>query len=389
VVATILKQFSDIPAFLAERDKQHLTRRRLLLQSPQSVTPVINGESLLSFCSNDYLGLANHPDIAAAMKLAIDNCGVGSGASHLIDGHHQEHELLEQELAEFTGREAALVFSTGYMANIGVMAALMNRGDSILQDKLNHASLIDGAQLAQSKLLRYRHNDVDHLHSQLLIASGKKLVVTDGVFSMDGDCAPLQNVCEAASNQNAWVMVDDAHGVGVLGPQGSGLVNHLGLTSKDVPLLVGTLGKAFGTSGAFVAGDQEVIDYLLQTARTYIYTTATPPAIAAATRASLKLVKQADDRRKHLTELIAALRSGVQSLGLELMPSETPIQPIVVGSNEDVLRISQALKDRGILVTAIRPPTVPVGSARLRITLSAEHSFEQVDRLLNALSDVS
>ena len=374
---------------LAERDKQHLTRRRLLLQSPQTVTPIINGQSLLSFCSNDYLGLANHPDIATAMKNAIDTCGVGSGASHLIDGHHQEHELLEQELAEFTGREAALVFSTGYMANVGVMSALMTRKDTILQDKLNHASLIDGAKLAQSKLLRYQHSDVDQLSSMLASASGKKLVVTDGVFSMDGDCAPLGEICAAATHENVWVMVDDAHGVGVLGPQGSGLVNHLGLSSKDVPLLVGTLGKAFGTSGAFVAGDKSVIDYLLQTARTYIYTTATPPAIAAATRASLKLVKQADDRRAHLSDVITLLRSGVQSLGLQLMASDTPIQPIVVGSNENALRISQALKVRGILVTAIRPPTVPAGTARLRITLSAEHSVEQVNTLLNALSDVS
>lgn len=384
-----MKQFSDIPSILAEREQQGLTRRRVELQSPQSVTPVINGQPMLSFCSNDYLGLANHPDIAAAMKTAIDNCGVGSGASHLIDGHHREHELLEQALAAFTGREAALVFSTGYMANLGVMQALMNRNDSIVQDKLNHASLIDGAKLSGAKMLRYRHNDVDHLAQQLSSAQGKKLIVTDGVFSMDGDCAPLADICTVAAEHNSWVMVDDAHGFGVLGKNGSGLVNELSLTSEQVPLSVGTLGKAFGTSGAFVAGDKEVIDYLLQTARTYIYTTATPPAVAAATRAALKLVIAADEQRAHLQTLIAQLRSGVEQLGLALMASNTPIQPIVVGSNEDALRISAALKARGLLVTAIRPPTVPAGTARLRITLSAAHSAEQVNQLLNALEDIA
>ncbi len=383
-----MKQFSDIPALLREREQQHLLRRRVLLQSPQSVMPVINGRSLLSFCSNDYLGLANHPRIKASMKAAIEDCGVGSGASHLIDGHHQQHELLEQELAAFCGREAALVFSTGYMANLGVMAALMDRKDTIVQDKINHASLIDGAKLAQSTLLRYRHNDVGHLQQLLQQAKGKKLVVTDGVFSMDGDCAPLTDISNVAKQENAWVMVDDAHGFGVLGPQGSGLVNHLGLSTDDVALSIGTLGKAFGTSGAFVAGDRSTIDYLLQFARTYIYTTATPPAIAAATRTALQLVKQADAPRAHLQALIAQLRAGLETLGLAIMPSTTPIQPVLVGSNEEALRMSAALRKRGMLVTAIRPPTVPDGTARLRITLSASHSADQVNQLLNALSDI-
>ncbi len=369
------------------REQQHLLRRRVELQSPQSVQPIINGRQMLSFCSNDYLGLANHPSIADSMKTAIDACGVGSGASHLIDGHHQYHEALERELAAFCGREAALVFSTGYMANMGVMAALMNRQDTIIQDKLNHASLIDGAKLAQAKMLRYRHNDTGHLAQLLTQATGKKLVVTDGVFSMDGDCAPMTDLAQVAGEHDAWVMVDDAHGFGVLGEQGAGLVSEQGLSTSDVQLVVGTLGKAFGTSGAFVAGDQTTIDYLLQFARTYIYTTATPPAVAAATRTALGLVKQADTQRAHLQALIARLRTGLADIGLPPMASRTPVQPVVIGSNERAMRISQHLNERGLLVTAIRPPTVPEGTARLRITLSATHSFAQIDTLLNALED--
>lgn len=370
---------------LAQREHDHLLRRRVELQSAQSVTPTINGKTLLSFCSNDYLGLANHPEIASAMKEAIDTYGVGSGASHLIDGHHLEHEALERELAAFTGREAALVFNTGYMANMGVMQALIGRQDTILQDKLNHASLIDGGRLAGGQVLRYRHNDMAQLDEQLTRAKGKKLIVTDGVFSMDGDVAPLAAISDLAKNHDAWVMVDDAHGFGVLGPQGSGLVNQCGLSSGDIQLSVGTLGKAFGTSGAFVAGDQSTIDYLVQFARTYIYTTATPPSVAAATRASLRLVQASDDARLHLSQLIKQLRQGAESLGFELMPSDSPIQPILIGSNEDALALSATLKSLGILVTAIRPPTVPEGTARLRITLSAAHSKAHVDTLLNAL----
>lgn len=382
-----LKNFTDIPSILDARRRDCLLRTRNELQSPQSIEPIINGRKMLSFCSNDYLGLANHPDIAEAMKQSIDQYGVGAGASHLVNGHHREHELLERELAEFTGREAVLLFSTGYMANLGVMSSLMSRQDSIIQDKLNHASLIDGGQLAGSKVLRFRHSDMNHLDEQLSRATGKKLIVTDGVFSMDGDCAPLADIASAAKKHNAWLMVDDAHGMGVLGPQGSGLVNELGLTAQQVPLLIGTLGKGFGTSGAFVAGDQDTIDFLLQHARTYIYTTATPPAVAAATRQSLKLVKQADASRSHLKKRIAQLRQGVTDLGYELMDSTTPIQPILIGENQVALDLSARLSDAGLLVTAIRPPTVPKGTARLRVTLSASHTEAHVARLLNALAD--
>ena len=386
---TALKNFSDMAGHLAARQTNHLMRSRLQLQSAQTITPTVDGQKLLSFCSNDYLGLANHPAIAQAMKEGIDQYGVGSGSSHLVSGHHREHELLEQELAAFTGREAALVFSSGYMANVGVMSALMSRRDTIVQDRLNHASLIDGALLSQAKMLRFRHNDMAHLRRQLGLAIGKKLVVSDGVFSMDGDCAPLLDVARLCAEHAAWLLVDDAHGIGVLGPHGSGLVNALGLTSADVPLLVGTLGKAFGTSGAFVAGDKTTIDYLLQTARPYIYTTATPPALAAATRTALTLVKGADAERAHLQTLIGHLRQGVSDLGYQLMPSATAIQPILVGANDAALQLSEQLRARGLLVTAIRPPTVPVNTARLRVTLSASHSLAQVDQLLNALADIT
>lgn len=383
-----MKQFSDLAATLDTRQQQNLMRRRVELQSSQSVTPVIDGQRLLSFCSNDYLGLAGDERMGEAMKQAIDRYGVGSGASHLIDGHHHEHEQLEKELAAFCGREAALLFSTGYMANLGVIQALMSRHDSVIQDRLNHASLIDGGLLSGARFQRYGHNDMTHLKELLTRSGGKKLIVTDGVFSMDGDCAPLTDIARIAGEHDAWVLVDDAHGFGVLGPRGTGLVGQTGLGSDSVQLVVGTLGKAFGTAGAFVAGDQQTIDYILQFARSYIYTTASPPSIAAATRTALRIVQQADDRRQRLSERIAQLRQGVHTLGLQLMPSDTPIQPIIVGDNATALQMSSALRERGLLVTAIRPPTVPEGTARLRITLSAEHSEAQVDTLLNELEGV-
>lgn len=383
-----MKSFNDIPSWLEKRKQDHLLRSRMQLGSPQTTQPIIDGKKVISFTSNDYLGLANHPDIAEAMKVAVDNYGVGSGASHLVSGHHIEHELLEQELAEFTGREAALVFSTGYMANFGVIGALIGRRDSVLEDKLNHASLIDGVRLSGAKSLRYRHNDVEHLAEQLTRASGKKLIVTDGVFSMDGDCAELQAMANIAQQHDGWLMVDDAHGIGVIGENGAGLVNELGLNSEQVPLLVGTLGKAFGTSGAFVAGDQSTIDYLMQTSRPYIYTTATPPAVAAASRASLKLVKAADAQRTDLSKRIGQFRNGMKSLGYDLMSSNTPIQPVLVGENDRAVSMSQALLKRGILVTAIRPPTVPEGTARLRVTLSAAHRSEDVEYLLSVMEEL-
>ena len=380
-----MKQFSDISAAIEKRKNDQLLRSRVQLHSAQGIRVVIDGQPMLSFCSNDYLGLANHPLVCEAMIASIKKVGVGAGASHLIDGHHREHEQLEQELAAFMGRERALLFSTGYMANLGVIAALMSRHDTIIQDKLNHASLIDGGILSQARSLRYRHNDLEHLEQCLASATGKKLVVTDGVFSMDGDCAPLTNIAQLCSQYGAWLMVDDAHGLGTLGDNGAGLVSQLGLDSKAVPLVIGTLGKAFGTSGAFVAGDATTIEYILQYSRPYTYTTASPPSVAAATRESLKLVINGQDRRAQLNQNIAYFRAKISSLGFELMSSSTAIQPVLVGANERALLLSKQLKEQGILVSAIRPPTVPKGTARLRFTLSADHTQADIDELYDAL----
>jgi 8-amino-7-oxononanoate synthase len=379
----------DLARALQEKRRQHLYRQRRISEGPQAPHAVVDGRQLLSFCSNDYLGLANHPEVVAAFKRGADRYGVGSGAAHLVNGHATPHHALEEELAAFTGRPRALLFSTGYMANLGTVNALTGRGDTVFEDRLNHASLIDAALLSQASLQRYPHNDMGALGAKLAQAgSCERLIVSDGVFSMDGDLAPLGEMAALAKKHDAWLMVDDAHGFGVLGEQGRGSLEHLGLETSQVPILMATLGKGLGTFGAFIAGSEELIEYLINEARTYIFTTALPPAVAEATRASLKLVQGEPWRRQQLQALVARLRSGAEQLGLELMPSFTPIQPLVVGSSERALAASTALLERGILVTAIRPPTVPKGSARLRITLSAAHSEAQVDRLLAALEAV-
>ncbi|NKN31744.1 8-amino-7-oxononanoate synthase [Marichromatium bheemlicum] len=365
-----------------------LYRRRRVQQGPQQPRARIDGRELLSFCSNDYLGLANHPEVIAALQRGAERWGVGSGAAHLVNGHSAAHEALEEELAAFTGRERALLFSTGYMANLGVISALAGRRDTLLQDKLNHASLLDAAQLSRATLRRYAHADADALAEQLERHPEARLVITDGVFSMDGDLAPLPALAERARRAGAWLMVDDAHGLGVLGPGGRGSLAHFGLDQDAAPILMGTLGKALGVSGAFVAGPAVLIETLIQRARSYIYTTATPPALAEATRVSLRLAERETWRREHLQALIMQLRDGATRLGLELMASATPIQPLVAGSAARALAWSRALEERGILVGAIRPPTVPEGSARLRITLSAAHTESDVDRLLAALAEL-
>ena len=373
---------------LEQRRRQGLLRRRRVLQSPQQPCIRVDGNELIGFCSNDYLGLANHPEVIAALTEAANRHGVGGGASHLVCGHHQAHEDLEAALAEFTGRDAALLFSTGYMANLGVMAALAGRGDVILQDRLNHASLIDGARLSDARLRRYAHADVEALADHLQASDALALVATDGVFSMDGDTAPLGAMAALCRDRDVPLMVDDAHGLGVLGPEGAGLVAEQGLSQSDVPVLVGTLGKAMGVAGAFVAGSRELIDYLLQTARTGIYTTAMPPALAAATGRALAISREESWRRQHLQRLIRWFREEAAQRGFELMPSATPIQPLVLGSAERALAFSQALERRGMLVTAIRPPTVPQGTARLRFTFSATHTENQLRQLLDALEAV-
>lgn len=380
---------------LSEKKSQGLYRHLRELQSPQGVHIQVDNKSCLAFCSNDYLGLANHPAIKRAAIESIRQDGFGSGASHMVIGHHRQHSLLEQELAVFTGRDRALVFSSGYMANLALVSTLVGKSDVVLHDRLNHASLLDGGLLSGARFQRYQHNDMSSLRSYLhKFAQDPKvqkiLVVTDGVFSMDGDLACLDQMSQLCAEYDALLMVDDAHGFGVLGEEGRGTVSHFGLSQAEVPVLIGTFGKAFGSAGAFVAGSEQLIDYLLQNARPYIYTTAMPPSTAAATRESLNILKVSNAAREHLSNLLSYFKQEMKLLcsvpGIcSLLPSETPIQPIVIGDSFKALEISQRLSDQGILVGAIRPPTVPEQTSRLRVTFSAEHGFADVDRLIAAL----
>lgn len=378
-----------LQARLDERRARHLYRNRRVIQSPQGAEVEVSGRRFLNFCSNDYLGLANHPLMVAAMNNAASSYGVGSGASHLINGHSEVHHQLELALAELTGRPRALLFSTGYMANLGIITALVGRGDAVFEDKLNHASLLDGGLLSGARFQRFLHNDMVSLEKRLSSSeAANKLIVVDGVFSMDGDLAPLPQLAKLAEDQNAWLMVDDAHGFGCLGTSGAGIVQHFGLSLEQVPVLMGTLGKALGGYGAFVAGSEALIESLIQFARPYIYTTAMPPAVAAANLAGLALLRDEAWRREHLQVLIQHFRTGAKALDLQLMDSSTAIQPILAGTAEQVMAIASQLEDKGFLVGAIRPPTVPEGSSRLRITLSAAHSVDQVDSLLQTLSEM-
>jgi 8-amino-7-oxononanoate synthase len=366
---------------------QQRRRRRIIDSGPGAADPTrvwIDGRELLNFSGNDYLSLRTHPALVAAAEAAMAHHGLGAGAAHLITGHSREHHALEEELAEFTGRERALLFSTGYMANLGVVASLAGRHDTVVADRLNHASLLDAARLAGARLKRYAHADA--AAAQQALAGGARLIITDGVFSMDGDVAPLPRLAALAQQHGAWLMVDDAHGLGVLGPHGGGCLEQQGLNALQVPILVGTLGKAFGSFGAFVAGDAVLIEYLLQRARTYIYTTAVPPAVAAATRAALRLVRTEGWRRERLHALVQRFRTAAAAHGLPLLPSSTPIQPLLVGEAGQALRLAEGLEALGFMVSAIRPPTVPGGTARLRITLCAAHRDEDVDALVAALA---
>lgn len=366
--------------------QKSLYRLRRLLEGPQGPEVVLDGRACLNFSSNDYLGLAADPRLKQAARRALDDYGVGSGAAHLVTGHSKAHHALEEELAAFLGRSRALLFSSGYMANLGIASALIGRGDRALEDRLNHASLLDAGLLAGARFARYAHADVTALEAELTDFSGRTFVMSDGVFSMDGDIAPLSELARAADAAGAYLVVDDAHGFGVLGEGGRGSLEHLRLGPAEVPVLMGTLGKACGSFGAFVAGSEALIESLIQGARTYIYTTASPPALAEASRAALKIIQAEPERRAHLRTLIARFRAGAKQLGLKLMESETPIQPLLVGESAAALALSQRLKQRGIIAAAIRPPTVPAGTARLRITLTAAHSESQVDRLLQALA---
>ncbi|MES9850513.1 MAG: 8-amino-7-oxononanoate synthase [Candidatus Thiodiazotropha sp. L084R] len=375
---------------LARRRDAGLYRARKVVTSPQQTEMVVEGRPMLVFCSNDYLGLASHPELVSALQQAASEYGVGSGAAHLINGHSTIHHALEEELAEFTDRPRALLYSTGYMANIGVISALLGRDDCVLEDRLNHASLVDAGQLSQAKVKRFQHADSQSLERQISLCEAEhRLIATDGVFSMDGDLAPLPEMADIAKRHDAALMVDDAHGLGVLGQQGGGTLSHFGLGIDEVPILMGTLGKGFGTFGAFVAGSDELIETLIQKSRSYIYTTAMPSAIAEATRVSLRIAQQESWRRERLIKLVERFRLAAEQIGLPLMASDTPIQPIMAGSAEQALSWSMALQEKGILVSAIRPPTVPEGSARLRITFSANHTERQLDRLLDALDNLS
>lgn len=381
--------FPELQKELEARAAQGLLRSRRTLSTPQSPHIVVGGKPYLSFCSNDYLGLANHPQLIAALQQGAQQWGVGAGAAHLVSGHFESHHQLERQLAAFVGKPAALLFSTGYMANLGTVQALVGKGDTVFADKLNHASLNDAMLLSRAEVQRYCHGDMAQL-GQLLAKTvkGRKLVITDAVFSMDGDIAPLPELLALCERHDAWLLIDDAHGFGVLGEQGRGSPSHFGIGSPRI-IYMGTMGKAAGVSGAFVAAEQVVIDTLVNHARSYVYTTATPPALASAVLASLGLIGQGGELRAHLQGLIVQLRNGLQGVPWPLMPSKTAIQPLLVGDNQAAVDLSAALRERGIWVAAIRPPTVPQGTARLRITLSAAHSAADVTRLIEALHELA
>ncbi|MEE8327452.1 MAG: 8-amino-7-oxononanoate synthase [Nitrosomonadaceae bacterium] len=380
--------YSDSTRRLHSRKSNGLYRHRLTLEGSQGAHVSIAGQNYLSFCSNDYLGLANHPELIEAVCEGAHQYGVGAGASHLIIGHHTSHHKLEEMLANFTGFPKALLFSSGYMANAGVVTALVGRGDEIYSDKLNHASLNDAAMLSHAKWIRYPHLDLAILEQRLSVSQANcKLVITDAVFSMDGDIAPVAELLALCEKYNAWLLLDDAHGFGVLGNQGRGIVSHFNFSSPRI-IYMATLGKAAGVSGAFVAGQEVVIETLIQYARSYIYTTAMPPLLSYTLLKSLVLIKREGWRRRKLIQLTEHLKKELQLLRWNLLPSDTPIQPVIIGENSEVMQIRNALQERGILIPAIRPPTVPKNSARLRISLSAAHSTKDIERLAAALREL-
>jgi len=382
----------DLADEIAALAASGLRRGRRILGTPQTARVTVDGRDYLAFCSNDYLGLANHPRLIAAAREGAERYGVGAGASHLILGHSAAHHALEDALARFVPQfvqsPRALLFSTGYMANLGVVTALAGRGDAVFADKLNHASLNDAALLSRAEFRRYPHRDLAVLE-RLLAASRarRRLVVTDAVFSMDGDLAPVPELLALCERYDAWLLLDDAHGFGVLGAGGRGVLSHFNLASPRV-IYMATLGKAAGVCGAFVAAADEVIETLIQRARPYIYTTATPPLLAHTLLAGLDLIATEEWRRERLTQLAALLRARLRTKRWRLLPSPTAIQPLVIGANDAALRVSGQLAERGLLVPAIRPPTVPRGTARLRISLSAAHDVDDVERLAAALNDL-
>ena len=379
---------SELDARLDALKLENMYRQRRVLESPLSREVVIDGRPMLNFCSNDYLGLANDERVRQAFSQGVDRWGVGAGASHLVCGHTAAHHELEEALADFTGRPRALLYSNGYAANIGVINAVLTTGDFVFQDRLNHASLLDGGWISRAAFHWYEHSNPADLNQQLSRVEadpGRKLIVSDGTFSMDGDHCELVQIIQCATDNGAWIMIDDAHGFGVHGPGGRGIVPPDTYTTHDVQILVGTLGKAFGTFGAFVAGEAPLIETLIQKSRNYVFTTALPSAVAVATLKSLEIVRTEEWRRTHLASLIQRFHTGIAGGGLQSLPSTSPIQPLLMGDAGTALAFSQALERRGILVTAIRPPTVPEGTSRLRVTMTAGHSEDDIDRLVTAL----
>ena len=378
--------FAALATELAELEGHGLKRTRRTLETPQRARVSVDGRDYIAFCSNDYLGLAAHPELIEAAREGAARYGVGAGASHLLLGHSAAHHALEQRLAAFVGLPRALLFSTGYMANLGAVTALMGREDAVFADRLNHASLNDAVLLSRAGFKRYPHLDLAALE-RLLAASGarRKLIVTDAVFSMDGDIAPVTELVDLAQRHAAWLLLDDAHGFGVLGPDGRGALAHSGSGSERV-IYMATLGKAAGVYGAFVAGAAEMVEALVQRARPYVYTTATPPLLAHALMKSLDLIRDGGARRDRLQALVARLQQRLKPQRWQLMPSQTAIQPLVIGSNDEAVAVSESLARDGLLVPAIRPPTVPQGTARLRISLSAAHEPGDVERLADALN---
>lgn len=374
---------------IEKRKTTGLYRKRRVIESAQGPSVMIDGQEFLNFSSNDYLGLANNPDLKDCMIGAIKKYGIGAASSQLLVGHSKAHEILERKLSIFLNRDASLIFPTGYQANLAIASVLIDSKTVVLQDKLNHASLIDAALLSKGKLVRYRHHDLNHL--ALLLEKNKKnnlLVMTDGVFSMDGDYAPIIEIAELCQTYNAQLIVDDAHGLGVMGKTGAGLLEEFKLNQRQVPILVGTFGKAFGASGAFVSGNSLLIDAFIQKARTYIYTTALLPSLAVTISSAIDLISNGNHLRANLKELITYYKKSVKQIGLESSISKSQIQPLIIGEAKKTNEVSNALFEKNILATAIRPPTVPQGSSRLRISLTAAHTREQIDYLVDSLREV-
>ncbi len=369
--------------------EENLLRKLRVVSSPQNARVIIDGRELINFSSNNYLGLANHPEIIEAFIEGAKRWGVGSGAARLIVGNHEPHSLLERRLAEFKEKEAALVYTSGYHANVGIISAIMGRGDEIFSDSLNHASIIDGCRLSKAKISVYRHRDMNHLEDLLRKSeTKKKLIVTDSVFSMDGDLAPLNEIVELADRYDAAVMIDEAHATGVFGPGGRGLAYHLGLQDK-IEIQMGTLGKAVGVFGGYVTGNRKLIDFLINRSRSFIFTTGYPPAMAVATSRALDLIEMVDELRNRLWENIRFFRKKAEETFGEKVEIYSPIVPIIIGEPEDTMEISHYLFQQGFFVGAIRPPTVPPGTSRLRVSLMATHKEEEIGRLIDTLHTIT